>query len=278
MSADPNAYESAIFDAGLHKQQHSHLGASRDVYRGGSGPAVIVLSELPGITPPTLALCRRLMEAGFRVAVPQLFGHPGREISAGGALSAAKHICVSHEFELLARDRRSPITDWLSSLARAERGEDTQVGVGVIGMCLTGGFALAMLLEPAVVAPVLSQPSLPLPLTPTHRCALGVSNDELETIKRRVNAEELTVLGLRFSADKLMPKQRFTRLREELGERFVAVEIDSKPGNAHGISRFAHSVLTEDYVDEPGHPTRAAYDEVLALFQRTLKRHTLSAH
>ena len=63
---------------------------------------------------------------------------------------------------------------------------------------------------------------------------------------------------------------RFETLRRELGDAFVAVEIDSSPGNPHGIPTDAHSVLTEHLVDEPGHPTRDALDQVLTLFRDRL--------
>jgi len=78
------------------------------------------------------------------------------------------------------------------------------------------------------------------------------------------------VLGLRFSHDRLSPPERFQRLREELGDKFVAVEIDSSPGNRWGHPRTAHSVLTEHLKDEPGQPTREALDKVLDLFRSKL--------
>ncbi len=240
------------------------------MYRAGEGPPVILLSEAPGIVPSTLALARRLIEAGYGVILPQLIGHPGRPLSVAGGLSVAIQLCISKEFELLAMRKQSPITEWLRSLARAEHARHGGPGVGVIGMCLTGGFALAMLIEPAVVAPVLSQPSLPLPVSRAHACDLGVSDEELATIRRRVANEDLTVLGLRFSADKLVPGARFRRLREVLGGHFVAIEIDSHPGNPHHITQLAHSVLTKEFVNAPGHPTREAFDQVLALFARKL--------
>ena len=78
------------------------------------------------------------------------------------------------------------------------------------------------------------------------------------------------MLGLRFTEDRAVPAARFATLKRELGDRFVAVEIDSSPGNPHGIPEDAHSVLTEHLVDEPGHPTRDALDRVLALFRDRL--------
>ena len=78
------------------------------------------------------------------------------------------------------------------------------------------------------------------------------------------------MLGLRFSADKGSPPERFETLRRELGDAFEGIEIDSSPGNPAGIPARAHSVLTVDLVDEPGHPTRLALDRVLAFLTERL--------
>jgi hypothetical protein len=137
-------------------------------------------------------------------------------------------------------------------------------------MCFTGGFALAMMVDDTVLAPVVSQPSLPFPLTGGHKRDLGISDRDLARVKQRV-AEGVCVLGLRFSEDRLAPAERFQRLREELGDGFVAVEIDSSAGNPWGLKRSAHSVLTEELVeDDPEHPTRKALDQVLELFRTRL--------
>lgn len=140
----------------------------------------------------------------------------------------------------------------------------------MVGMCLTGNFALAMMAEPSVLAPVLSQPSLPFAVTRAQKRSLHLSDRELATARKRC-AEGCQVLGLRFTGDAMVPSERFERLRRELGDAFLAVEIDSSRGNPHGIPRTAHSVLTEHFVDTPGHPTRSALNEVLALFDRSLR-------
>jgi dienelactone hydrolase len=178
---------------------------------------------------------------------------------------------VSKEFSTWARDRTSPITRWTRQLASAEHERCGGPGVGVVGMCLTGNFALAMMVDPIVLAPVLSQPSLPFVLSKGHRRDLNLSPEDLAAVKARCEAEEdLCVLGLRFTGDRLAPADRFARLREELGDSFVGVEIDSSKGNLHGIGPLAHSVLTDELVDEPGHPTRDALDQVLDLFRDRL--------
>jgi dienelactone hydrolase len=138
-------------------------------------------------------------------------------------------------------------------------------------MCLTGGFALGMMVDEAMLAPVLSQPSLPFPVGKRRKAATGISDADLATVKDRA-ARGACVMGLRFTADPVVPTARFETMRRELGDAFIAVEIDSSKGNPHGIGRTAHSVLTEHLVDEPGHPTRDALDRVLAFFDERLQR------
>ncbi len=143
--------------------------------------------------------------------------------------------------------------------------------MGAIGMCLTGNFALAMAVDPAMMAPVLSQPSLPFPISAACRRGLHVSDADLATIQGRCARDGLRVLGMRFTGDPAVPAERFAHLREAFGASFEAIEIDSAAGNAAAVPRDAHSVVTEHLVDEPGHPTRVARDRVLAFFGEQLR-------
>jgi dienelactone hydrolase len=235
---------------------------THDVYRTGTGPAVIIIHEVPGITPLVAAFGRKVAERGMTAVLPSLLGTAGRPMTVPYALSSLARACVSKEFTLLALNKTSPIVDYLRELAVHEREAHGGPGVGAVGMCLTGGFALAMSVEPSVVAPVLSQPSLPFPTNPEHRRALGLSDADLAVVQRRTT-EDLCVMGLRFSGDTKSPVERFTRLREALGDKFIGVEIDSSSGNPWRYKKSAHSVLTEDYSDEPMSPTRRALDDVL---------------
>ena len=247
----------------------SSTGLRRDVYRIGNGPAVIVIHEIPGITPLVAAFARRVAERGMTAVLPSLLGTAGRPMTVPYALSSLARACVSKEFTLLALNKTSPIVDYLRELAVHERGAHGGPGVGALGMCLTGGFALAMSVEPSVVAPVMSQPSLPFPTNPEHRSALGLSDADLASVQRRTT-EDLCVMGLRFSGDTKSPAERFVRLRETLGDKFMGVEIDSSADNPWGYKKSAHSVLTEDYSDEPDSPTRRALDGVLEFFTSRL--------
>ena len=247
----------------------SHDGTTRTVYAAGSGPAVIVIHEMPGITPRVAEFARRVVDAGFSVRMPSLFGTPGRPPSTGYILGEIARGCVAKEFTAFALDRTSPIISWLRALAAEAHAECGGPGVGAVGMCFTGGFALGMMVDDRMLAPVLSQPSLPFPVSPARRAAVGISGADLARVRERAAAGQC-VMGLRFTGDPAVPAARFETLRRELGDRFVAVEIDSGPGNEHGIRRGAHSVLTEDLVDSDGHPTRDALDRVLRFFRERL--------
>lgn len=253
------------------KEAFSFDGKERDVFRKGSGPAVIVLAEMPGITPAVIDFADRVVALGCTAVVPHLFGVPGASVSPSIILKAIAPACVSKEFSAWATGKTSIVVQWCKALARREHERCGGPGVGVVGMCFTGNFALAMLPDTSVVAPVMSQPSLPLGFTKRAKRALYLSDEDLSRVQDRMAVEpDLCVLGLRFSNDPLVPTARFDHLREVLGDRFVGVEIDSSKGNPHGNPKMAHSVLTEHLVDEPGHPTRDALEQVLDLFRTRL--------
>ena len=266
-TSDAGRWQAAL--EGFTKESFEADGKRRDVYRIGSGPAVIVISEIPGITPLVAQFGRRVAAAGCTAVLPVLFGEPGRPPTAGYALRSMGPACISREFSAFALKRTSPVTVWLRKLAAAEHERCGGPGVGVVGMCFTGGFALAMMVDDVVVAPVLSQPSLPFPLSKRFKADVGISDADLARVKERT-AAGTCVLGLRFSNDPFCFAERFETLRRELGDKFIAVEIDSAPGNPYGHPKQAHSVLTEHLVDEPGTPTRAALDRTLAFFCENL--------
>jgi len=227
------------------------------------------MHEIPGLHPGVAAFGRRLVDAGFRVVMPSLFGTPGRQPGPIYLTQSVLRACISREFTVFATGRNSPITTWLRALARDEH-LTTGEPVGAIGMCLTGGFALGMMVDAHLMAPVLSQPSLPFGVLP-HQCRdLGIDDDTLTAVKERCQ-KGACVMGLRFTHDRMTPAARFRRLEAELGDRFIGIEIDSSPGNAHGIPLWAHSVLAVDFVDRPGHPTHDALGQVIAFFRERLQ-------
>lgn len=239
---------------------------TREVYRIGSGPAVIVIHEIPGLHPGVLAFARDVAAAGMTVYCPSLFGEPARTASTGYALGViAKTLCVRREFTAWATDRSSPIVDWLRTLARQAHKDCGGKGVGAVGMCFTGGFALAMMTEPSVVAPVMSQPSLPF--GKKGRGSIGCSAAEIACARDRFQTEDLSLLALRFSSDKLVPDARFETLRREFGDRVETVELadsDAAPNPAMA----PHSVLTL-HLDrrDPLGATMQTRDKVIAFFR-----------
>jgi dienelactone hydrolase len=252
-----DAYAKFDFKAGRWK---------RRVYRRGRGPAVIVIHEMPGLHPLVIRFADRVAEAGMTVFMPVLFGKPGKDATVGYAIGEIlKGICIRREFDVWATDRSSPIVDWLRALAREVHAECGGKGVGAVGMCFTGNFALAMMTEAAVVAPVLSQPSLPLTLGAARKAAMGVSPAEISCARNRFEKEDLSMIGLRFFGDRSVPDERFATFRREFGERFEAIEIDPKDSAPGPIG--AHSVLTVNLEDRPGTPTKLAEERVIQFFR-----------
>lgn len=260
---------SAALD-GFTESEFTFEATTRPVYRGGSGPGVVVVHEIPGITPLVADFGRRLIRAGFTVAMPSLVGEPGRAMSGGYVMKTFTQVCISREFTSWALNRTSPVITWLRALARDLHAQAGGPGVGAVGMCFSGGFALAMAVDSEMLAPVLSQPSFPLPLGKARASAFGLSDADLARVKERVAEENLCVLGMRFTKDRAVPDARWARYRKELGDNFIGIEIDSSPGNPNGIKKSAHSVLTEELVDTPGHPTKDALDRVLGFFHDRL--------
>ena len=228
--------------SGWQRAAFSAAGFTRETYRRGAGPAVIVVHEIPGITPKVAAFANDVVEAGFTVVMPSLVGTPGKDVSGPYMAASSIKVCISKEFTHWALSQTSPIIGWLRALARSLHLELGGPGVGAIGMCFSGGFALGMMVDDVMVAPVLSQPSLPFAVGKADRGAdLNLSPDDRLTISRRA-ADGCQVLGLRFTGDKLVGT-RFESLRSLLGDAFIAVELPSS-------SPRDHSVLTEQR-DEP---------------------------
>ena len=219
----------------------THDGVTHATYRKGSGPAVVVVHEIPGITPKVLEFAERVVAQGFTVVMPLLVGEVGRKPSGSYIASSMRKICISREFTTMAMHKTSPIISWLRALARQMHSEVGGVGVGAVGMCFSGGFALGMMVDDIMVAPVLSQPSMPFAVGSNRSADLNLSPSDEARIVERAQAG-CQVLGLRFTGDKLVGT-RFDSLRKLLGDAFVAVEFES-------TTKQDHSVLTEQIQEE----------------------------
>jgi len=250
-------------------ESFTHNGTTHDVYRRGDGPCVLVAAEIPGITPEVIRFSEELLAAGLSVAMPSMYGVPGKEPTPLHAIKTIVRACISREFHAMATRDDQPATEWLRALARKLHADHGGPGIGFVGMCFTGGFGLAMLLDDAVVAPVLSQPSMPFAIGKKRRASVGLDDQQLAAVAERA-ADGCAVLGLRFTSDPMVPADRFATLRATLGDNFVGVEITS-PDPEHGIKKSAHSVLTEERSDTPGHPTKDSFDQVMSFLTGRLQ-------
>jgi dienelactone hydrolase len=247
-------------------------GITKMVHVTGSGPGVVVMAEMPGISPHVARFSRWVKDAGFTVYMPSLFGRDGAVPGVEEGTATFQRVCVSAEFRAFAANESSPVTVWLRALARLAHEQCGGPGVGAIGMCFTGNFALTMMLEPAMLAPVLSQPSLPL----DDPAALEIAPEELAAVRARLEREDLTVMAYRFQGDKFCRAARFAAYSQALGERFAGRVLPDSAANVEAPPFFEavvgrpHSVVTAHLIDEQGQPTIAARDEILAFFAQRL--------
>ncbi len=242
------------------------LGATRRVFVAGTGPAVIVMTEMPGISPEVAQFARKVRDAGFTVYMPDLFGDAGRPPTTAYGVRSILKGCVSREFRALRANVTAPLTSWLRALAAEVFPQCGGKGVGAIGMCFTGNFALSMMLEPSVIAPVLCQPSLPI----GRKGGIHSSPEDLARIRARMDEEELTALAYRFEGDAFCKKERFDDYARALGPRIRLRTLPDSAANPAAMMKNPHSVVTHHLIDEVGQPTRAAVDEILAFFRGAL--------
>lgn len=256
--------------AGFEETQFQPSGSSisHTLYTRGTGPGVVLIHELPGLTKPCVKLANRLVDAGYRVYMPLMFGKP----ESAAMFKNLMHVCISREFYCFANNKTSPIVSWIKEICKKAHDECGGPGVGAIGMCLTGNFVISLMAEPWMLAPVACQPSLPFSipkLTPKKAAALAVTPDELEKAVARGNAGQ-PLMCLRFKTDSISPQARFDNLRNTFGRAFIDGEIDPDKETQYTFPKKAHSVLTAHFVNKTGHPTQRALDNVLAFFEDRL--------
>ena len=232
--------------------QHTADGITHPTYRKGTGPGVIVIHEIPGMTPEVIGFAEEVVADGFTVVLPHLFGEPEAPMTPVTVAKSMTQVCVSREFTKLATGQTTPVAGWLRSLARELHDELGGPGVGALGMCFTGGFALGMMVDPAVAAPVLAQPSAPFAVTPGRSRDLNLSPADLDSVRQRA-AAGCEVLGLRYRKDPAVGK-RFETLTREIGDAFIRVELEGR----------GHSTVT-------AHRQQEAVDRVLGFFDDKLR-------
>ncbi|MEQ9364571.1 MAG: dienelactone hydrolase family protein [Leptospirales bacterium] len=270
-AADPSPRDDLLDD--FERREIFCDGEGKIVYVAGEGPAVIVMTEMPGISPHVARFARWVREAGFTVYMPSLFGRDGAVPGVKEGVGVFKRACVSAEFRAFAGNESSPVAQWLRALARLAHHECGGPGVGAIGMCFTGNFALTMMLEPAMLAPVLCQPSLPV----DDPGGLEIAPEDLAAVADRLRREDLSVLGFRFAGDSHCRAERFAAYEQALGDRFLGRVLPDEAANPEPPPFFArvikspHSVVTAHLIDQAGEPTIKARDEILMFFSERLR-------
>lgn len=266
---------------GFRSRPFAFGGVERRVFSKGEGRPILLMHELPGLDETNVDFAERLVQAGFQVHLPLLFGRPLQSALLGNFMRL--RFCVSAGFARMAAGESGPVIDWLRALAAdmADMAGDGRRRVGVIGMCVTGGLAIPLVVVPGVMAAVASQPAAPINFTylltgrdgdPAWRRQLNVSDGDIEAAAQCARRDDKRLLLQRFKADRACPHERVARVSAAFGEQAEVHEY-ARPGERWSSLRFApHALLTQEYDDHGDHDvaTRQALARVIDFFDRTL--------
>jgi dienelactone hydrolase len=237
---------------------------SKEVFRFGRGPAIIVLHELFGAGPTLFQFAHRLAVAGFEVYVPILFGKANHAEAPAYNVLQVMRVCLSREFASFSSGRSSPIADWVRLLGLEITQRTQQTHLGVVGLCLTGNFALTLACDDWVAASVVSEPALPFSMTSNGKKDLHLSPFEVALLKQRV-ANGFQILAFRFDGDGISPAERDANLRAVFSPGVLG------SGCLKPTRRGAHAVFTGDFDETPMSSTATALDELIAYLRRRLQ-------
>ncbi len=226
-----------------------------DIYEKGTGPVIVILQELPGIYADTLKFADKMVAAGFRVVLPHLFGPLGK-FAIGR--NVARLFCVRREINIFARNQSSPVVEWLKALCRDARERYDVSGVGVIGMCLSGNFAISLMADDSVLASVASQPSLPL----FSQKSLHMSDADIAAVSQRLDSRG-PMLSFKFQGDKLCTQAKFDAIDSAFNGDKERIKLTQIPGNKHAL-------LTAHFIEGENSPTQQVLTEVIAYFSDKL--------
>lgn len=250
------------------------------VYYAGdrADPAILLMPEIAGFSPGLLMFAERVVRAGFQVYVPWLFGPFGRRAPATNAIK----LCISREFANLRAGISAPVTAWLRSLAAFISHCNGGDRIGAIGMCLTGAFAIPLIIDPEVAAAVAAQPSVPLsPLFALFGVgrgawmqALNVSESDIVAARRRLASGDAQLLAVRCRADRICPHEKLARLQKEFPAGFEAREYGAA-GARNRLGDRPHATFTKEYRLEPeasdDHLSRQAFADLVSFFDANLR-------
>jgi len=255
-------------------------GLAHPVYYAGESrnPRLLLLPEVAGFSPGLRLFAERLVAAEFRIYVPWLFGPVGRR----APLRNAVRLCISREFGYLRAGASSPITAWLRALGAHISRHSGQSRIGAIGMCLSGAFAIPLVIDPNVAAAVAAQPSIPLsPLFTVFGVErvdragrLNVSDREIAEARARLLTGEAHLLAVRCRPDRICPHGKIERLLREFP---VGLEVReyAEPGERNGLGERPHATFTREYRiatnASADHYSRRAFADLVTFFNRHLR-------
>jgi len=233
-----NDFQKFSFEAPLTTGQ----AVTHDVYFAGAGPAILLIQELPGIDQDSFNLAQSLIDEGYSVYLPHLIGTFGRKTMWR---NTARLFCVRREINMFARGKQSPISTWLRALCGEVKSRADKGNIGVIGMCLSGSFALAMMADDAVLGAVASQPSLPL----LGGVELDMTAGDIVECKAAMKAKG-GALAMRYAKDPVARRKTMQAIEDAFAPHIKTVEFAGSK----------HSLLTGDFV-------QGAYDEMSDYFK-----------
>jgi dienelactone hydrolase len=256
-------------------------GVAHPVYYAGDyrDPPLLVLPEIAGFSPGLRLFAERLIAARFRVYMPWLFGPFGKRAPVRNALG----LCISREFAYLRAGVSSPVTTWLRALTAHISQHSGGTQVGAIGMCLTGAFAIPLIIDPRVAAAVAAQPSVsmsPLYLafgieSGKRASQLNVTDAEIAAARARLEAGEAHLLAVRCRPDPICPRAKLERLQLEFP---VGLEVReyAEAGERNCLGERPHATFTREYRiardASAEHYSRRALADLVDFFDKHLRR------
>lgn len=248
-------------------------------------PPVLLLHEMPGLSPEVLELARSISDQGYTVYVPLLMGKPDENTDSDALFfRRANSIRFSDplwesRFQPAAgghpATRQAGVVE-LAKLATAILARHSHHRMGVIGNSFSGHLAMALAARmEEVAAPVTSQPAYPFSLVTTSD--VGLTGDEIAALRKRV-AGGYQILGFRYEYDHICPRERFIQLRKYfgthgfldrtlMGDRYQ--RTDGLPHGAHSVLALCYQPWTDPRKAEP--VTHYAFRQLLAFLDAKLK-------
>jgi len=255
----------------------SHKGVTHSVLclnGDTSKPPVILLHELTGLSPGTLAYAEELSK-DFTVYMPLLFGEQGK-LSLVSGLKAYWFGGVSDFFPGgewgLPSKGSAPIVNWLRGVVQQIGERHAGQHIGILGNCLTGPFPLALLDHPRVTAAVVAQPALPMRFwwyTEDDKASLGLAENDLAIAK----ASTAKIYGVRFETDCIAPPEKHQTLSQTFGNRFINGAIPAGAYQTDGKPTHAHSTLIGSWKEQAqaGQASREARGRVRTFLLKELQ-------